>query len=143
MILSYTHRELSMLPIGNNYLLPNNILYSSLTDDEVIQTTIAWFQMAKLLNAYWKSTEQSEHDTILIKYVYEGYGDYYPFEMEIKLTRFKHEPAEPNPRAIPDGWPILQLDILQSHSELFRELLDLKVLPEFIKTKQLARYYDV
>lgn len=141
MILSYTHHEFNMMFTDRTYLLPNDILYPDLTDEEVIQKTLEWFQEAFLFTAYWKSTKRTEHDTILLTYSYEGYDGYYPFKIEFKLARFKQDPTHPKIYAIPDGCPILQLNVIQEESGLFHELLNLKVIPEFINRKNLTSYY--
>lgn len=141
MIRSYTQREFSMLPGGDNYLLPNDVLSAEHTDEEVFQKVLEWFQNADTPRATWKSTEKTEYDTILIKYLYEGYDEWYPFEIEFELARFKKDPTHPKPLAIPEGCPILQLTVLQDQNELFHELLDINVLPEFLKTKKLTSYY--
>lgn len=142
MIPSYTQREFSMLSSGKNYLLPLNVLSPNLTDEEVFQKTLEWFQNTSTQRSEWRSTEKTQYDTILIKYFYEGYDEYYPFEIEFKLTRFKEDPMNPKPRAIPNGCPVLQMSVIQEKGELFHELLDINVLPEFLKTKKLTSYYD-
>lgn len=141
MIPSYTQYEFSMLSGGDKYLLPIEVLHPQLTDEEVFQKTLEWFQRASTRHAEWRSTTRTEYDTILIKYFYEGYDEWYPFEIELKLARFKKDPTDPKPRAIPDGCPVLELTVLQSYTELFHELLDLNVLPRFLETKKMKSYY--
>ena len=141
MIPSYTQREFSMLSSGKNYLLPLDVLAPNLTDEEVFQKTLEWFQNTSTQRSEWRSTEKTQYDTILIKYFYEGCDECYPFWIELKLNRFKKDPNEPKPRAIPEGCPIIEVWVLQAQNGLFDELLQINVIPDFIKTKKLTSYY--
>lgn len=145
---SYTLRDLAMNVSGEKYLLPFDV---DTKDEEILEKTIALFEDAKIYECelYSDKCKKSpitlnEYNGIDVNGLYEGYDEYYAFNINIEVFRFKREKDSmrivtyDNEEIKDRQWMISMY--VAAENGLLEELIDLNSMPKILEKTHFKKY---
>lgn len=147
MIPSYTRKYLSMNVCGSRYFLPFEV---DVKDDEILEKTMKLFtdnfiyERELYTDRVRKPSVSLEaNGKIIMKCLYEGHDDYYPFSITLTVFRLNdenNEKNENNDKKTHDKKWMVSIYIEHCEGGLLDELIDIKTMPEIISSLGLNKY---
>lgn len=154
----YTYWDLCMNVSGEKFVLPLDISIADADDDIVIQKVVEMFTKPgtysrAFMNNAEKDVEVYGNGNIRLKFLFEGYDEYYPFYLELEVFRYQegnvtnmygHKlPSKKfyydDHEILSDGQLMVAMRVETEHGGLLEELVDVNTIPSIIEKTKIKK----
>lgn len=145
----YTLRDLQYDICGEKFILPNG---EGESEEKIIEQIINGLDNVYERRLYTDRVPDdkvalNEYGEIEAKCLYEGYDEYYRFDIVLRPFFYKHKDGskifsdETLVKEVTDGQVMTTVECRHEYNGLFDQLLDEHVFPSIIKELNLKKYY--